>query len=60
MWVNDRKYNSSPDMAWQGDRIFVVYNKFEHLYGQRENPAIRYGDFIGSIIPADKVLQELK
>lgn len=57
MWVDDRKYNSSPDMAWHGDRIFVVYNKFEHLYGQRDNPAIRYGDFIGSIIPADKVLR---
>ena len=32
-------------------RIFVVYNKFEHLYGQRANPAIRYGDFMGAIVP---------
>jgi hypothetical protein len=51
MYVADRKYNSSPDVAFHGDRIFVVYNKFEHLYGQRDNPAIRYGDFIGSLVP---------
>ena len=60
MYVADRKYNSSPDVAWHGDRIFVVYNKFEHLYGQRDNPAIRYGDFIGSIIPAGSVSPEVK
>ncbi|MFH1265940.1 MAG: fibronectin type III domain-containing protein [Planctomycetota bacterium] len=53
MYVDDRKYNSSPDVARHGDRIFVVYNKFEHLYGQRDNPAVSYGDFIGSLVPAE-------
>lgn len=52
MYVADRKYNSSPDVALHDGRVFVVYNKFEHLYGQRDNPAIRYGDFIGKLVPA--------
>jgi len=54
MYVADRKYNSSPDVALYDGRVFVVYNKFEHLYGQRGNPAIRYGDFIGSLVPAKR------
>ncbi|MFC1596518.1 fibronectin type III domain-containing protein [Planctomycetota bacterium] len=55
MYVADRKYNSSPDVALHAGRIFVVYNKFEHLYGQRDNPAIRYGDFIGRLVPVEPV-----
>lgn len=56
MCVNDRKYNSSPDVALHGDRIVVVYNKLEHLYGKPENPAVDYGAWIGTItiIPANK------
>jgi len=54
MYVDDRKYNSSPDVTLHDDRIFVVYNKYEHLYGRRDNPALFYGDFIGSLMPAGK------
>lgn len=53
MYVDDRKYNSSPDVALHGDHIFVAYNKYEHLYGRSDNPAIFYGDFIGRLVPAD-------
>jgi len=52
MYVDDRKYNSSPDVCRHGDRVFVVYNKLEHLYGRRDNPAIHHGAFIGSLVPA--------
>ena len=51
MYVDDRKYNSSPDMALHNGRLFVVYNKIEHLYGKSSNPAIFHGDFIGTIVP---------
>ena len=51
MYVTDRKYNSSPDVALHDGSVFVVYNKFEHLYGQSDNPAVNYDDFIGWLLP---------
>jgi len=60
MYVDDRKYNSSPDVVLAGDRIFVVYNKFEHLYGDRANPATFYGSFIGRIDPVARADKEKK
>lgn len=51
MYVNDRKYNSSPSITRHDGRAIVVYNKFEHAYGIRDNPALFYGDFIGEIVP---------
>ena len=49
MYVNDRKYNSSPDVALHNGEVFVVHNKSEHLYGDRDNPAAFCGDFWGRI-----------
>ena len=51
MYVNDRKYNSSPSITLHDGRAIVIYNKFEHSYGIGDNPALFYGDFIGEIIP---------
>ncbi|MFA5645419.1 MAG: fibronectin type III domain-containing protein [Candidatus Ratteibacteria bacterium] len=51
MYINDRKYNSSPDIALHGGKIFVVYNKLEHLYDRPEDPAIHHGAWLGSILP---------
>jgi hypothetical protein len=51
MYVDDRKYNSSPDMTVHDGRALTVYNKIEHLYGDSENPAVHYGIFIGEVVP---------
>ncbi len=48
-WVDDVKYNSSPDMTRVGDALYAVYGKFEHLYGKREDPARNHGSFWGKI-----------
>ncbi|NUQ64714.1 MAG: fibronectin type III domain-containing protein [Pirellulales bacterium] len=48
-WVDDVKYNSSPDMTCDGDRLVVVYGKFEHAYGRRHDPALNHGTFLGLI-----------
>jgi hypothetical protein len=53
MYVTDRKYNSSPDVALHDGSVFVVYNKFERLYGQSDNPAVNYDDFIGGLLPVE-------
>jgi len=50
--IDDIKYNSSPDITWHNGRLVFVYNKFEHLYGSREDPAKLYGGFIGTMTPA--------
>ena len=50
-WVDDVKYNSSPDMCRMGDALYAVYGKFEHLYGRREDPARNHGAFWGKITP---------
>ena len=47
--VDDIKYNSSPDIVQHEGRLVYVYNKFEHLYGQRDDPTSSYGCFIGRI-----------
>ena len=52
--VDDVKYNSSPDIVEHEGRFVYVYNKFEHLYGQRDDPTSQYGCFIGRIAPAGK------
>ena len=49
MYLDDRKYNSSPSIALHDGRAVVVYNKFEHSYGIPENPAVFYGDFMAEI-----------
>lgn len=51
MYINDRKYNSSPDIALHEGKICVVYNKLEHLYERPEDPAIHHGSWIGTILP---------
>ncbi|MBN1347507.1 MAG: carbohydrate binding domain-containing protein [Phycisphaerae bacterium] len=48
-WVDDVKYNSSPDMCRVGETLYAVYGKFEHLYGKREDPARNHGAFWGKI-----------
>jgi hypothetical protein len=48
-WVDDVKYNSSPDMTFYNGGLIVVYGKFEHAYGARHDPAICHGSFIGRI-----------
>jgi len=48
-WVDDVKYNSSPDMCRMGDALYAVYGKIEHLYGRRDDPAIDHGSFWGKI-----------
>ncbi len=48
-WVDDVKYNSSPDMTSDGNGMVVVYGKFEHAYGRRHDPAINHGTFLGRI-----------
>lgn len=48
-WIDDVKYNSSPDMTLDGDGLVVVYGKFEHAYGNRHDPAINHGTFLGRI-----------
>ncbi|MBC8874634.1 MAG: fibronectin type III domain-containing protein [Planctomycetes bacterium] len=58
MYVDDRKYNSSPDVTLHDDRVFVVYNKYEHLYGRHDNPAVFHGDFIGTLVPSEKEPQK--
>ncbi|MBC7289537.1 MAG: hypothetical protein H5T86_16130, partial [Armatimonadetes bacterium] len=53
-YIDDMKYNSSPDMTvYKGD-IYLVYNKFEHSYGDPADPAKLYGTFIGKIEPEVK------
>jgi len=52
MYVNDRKYNSSPDVARHGDDILLVHNKHEHRYGRPDNPAIHHGVWNGRITRA--------
>ncbi|MBN1541134.1 fibronectin type III domain-containing protein [candidate division KSB1 bacterium] len=47
----DRKYNSSPDLAVWGDDLIAAYNKIEHLYTNEEDPARRYGCFVVEIRP---------
>ena len=49
--VNDVKYNSSPDITLHQGRIIYAYNKFEHLYGGRQDPGRLYGCFLGTIMP---------
>ncbi|MBN2291949.1 MAG: hypothetical protein JXM70_05955, partial [Pirellulales bacterium] len=49
--TDDLKYNSSPDITWHNGRLVFVYNKLEHLYGSREDPAEMYGGFIGILTP---------
>ena len=48
-WVDDVKYNSSPDMTRSKDGLLVVYGKFDHAYGRRHDPAVNHGSFIGRI-----------
>jgi len=48
-WVDDVKYNSSPDMTVYDDGLVAVYGKFEHLYGRRHDPALVHGTFLGRI-----------
>ena len=50
--VDDVKYNSSPDITWHNECLVYVYNKFEHLYGGRNDPGKLYGCFIGRLLPA--------
>ncbi|NLF72027.1 MAG: fibronectin type III domain-containing protein [Candidatus Anammoximicrobium sp.] len=50
--VDDVKYNSSPDITRHNDCLVYVYNKFEHLYGGRNDPGKLYGCFIGRLRPA--------
>lgn len=49
--VDDVKYNSSPDITWHEGSLVYVYNKFEHLYGGRNDPGKLYGCFIGRLLP---------
>jgi len=49
--VDDVKYNSSPDITWHDGCLVYVYNKFEHLYGGRNDPGRLYGCFIGRLRP---------
>ncbi|HOX86762.1 MAG TPA: fibronectin type III domain-containing protein [bacterium] len=51
--VQDRKYNSSPDLAIWGDALIAVYNKLEHLYTNDTDPAERYGCFVAEIHPEE-------
>jgi len=48
-WVDDVKYNSSPDMTAYGNGLVAVYGKFEHAYGRRHDPALNHGTFLGRI-----------
>ena len=50
--VDDLKYNSSPDITEHQGRFVFVYNKFEHLYGEPNDPTKQYGCFIGRISPS--------
>jgi hypothetical protein len=50
-YVDDMKYNSSPDMTVYEGQVYMVYNKFEHAYGDPNDPARLYGTFIGKIEP---------
>ena len=50
--VDDVKYNSSPDITWHNESLVYVYNKFEHLYGGRNDPGRLYGCFIGRLRPS--------
>ncbi len=50
-WVDDVKYNSSPDMIQHGGGLVAVYGKFEHAYGNPRDPALNHGSFIGWIRP---------
>jgi len=47
--IDDIKYNSSPDIAFHRGRLVYVYNKFEHLYGDRFDPGKLAGCFVGWI-----------
>jgi len=49
--VDDVKYNSSPDITWHNGCLVYVYNKFEHLYGGRNDPGRLYGCSIGRLRP---------
>lgn len=50
-YVDDMKYNSSPDVTLYKGQIYVVYNKFEHAYDDLKAPTKLYGTFIGRIEP---------
>ena len=50
--VDDIKYNSSPDITRYRGRFVYVYNKFEHLYGDRADPGKLYGSAIGALVPS--------
>ena len=52
--VDDLKYNSSPAITWHEGQFVYVYNKFEHLYGEPNDPARLYGCFIGRLTPPGK------
>ncbi len=52
--VDDVKYNSSPDITWHDGSLVYVYNKFEHLYGARNDPGRLYGCYLGRLVPAGK------
>lgn len=53
-YVDDMKYNSSPDMTVYNGQVYLVYTKFEHAYGRKNDPAKLYGTFIGRIEPEVK------
>jgi len=42
-WVDDVKYNSSPDICRVGGALYVLYGKFDHLYGMPDDPAVDHG-----------------
>ncbi|MCD6351151.1 MAG: fibronectin type III domain-containing protein [Armatimonadetes bacterium] len=50
-YADDMKYNSSPDITVYQGRAWLVYNKFEHSYGDPNDPARLYGTFLGIIEP---------
>jgi hypothetical protein len=50
--IDDLKYDSSPDITEHEGGFIYVYNKFEHLYGERNDPTKQYGCFIGRITPS--------
>ena len=58
--VDDIKYNSSPDITWHNGCLVYVYNKFEHLYGRRNDPGRLYGCFIGKGYDRTDALSDIK
>jgi hypothetical protein len=51
--VDDIKYNSSPDITAHNGRFVVVFNTFEHLYGDPADRGQLYGSFLTTITPPD-------